>query len=100
MKLLGAVVFAACAFVAMGCGNQDSGIGTEQANNACPTPPARLTGTTQNGDKCETFADCAPMCCTCAGTSGYMFLASECHHAKCETTDDTCINADTAGLCP
>jgi hypothetical protein len=100
MKLLGVPVFVMCACVAIGCGNKDSGVGTEQSNNACPAPPQELTGAIENGDTCKTFGDCVPVCCTCPGTSGYTFLMSECHHGKCDSTEATCTDADTTGLCP
>jgi hypothetical protein len=101
MKAVVGALFVVCAFVVFGCsGSKDTGSGTEQANDICPSPPQHLTGTVPNGSPCSTFADCVPVCCGCPSSTSAQYLFAECHQGKCNSDTDSCLDADTTGLCP
>jgi hypothetical protein len=48
----------------------------------CPKTPTLLTGTGTVGTPCSSADDCAPVCCSCPGTSTGADVA-ECNNGNC-----------------
>jgi len=55
----------------------------------CPSHPTTLTGTGVVGTACSEATDCAPVCCTCPGTSTGAAVA-ECSSGNCLDGNTTC----------
>lgn len=68
----------------------------EQQNDSCPSSPSTLTGTKGSGEACSSYSDCAPVCCSCAG-SAKKYGAARCQNGKCVTT--ACSAVSTSSFC-
>jgi hypothetical protein len=55
----------------------------------CPAHPMTLTGTGVVGTACSDATDCAPVCCTCPGTSTAADVA-ECSNGNCLDGNTAC----------
>lgn len=71
----------------------------EQENDACPSSPENLRGTSAAGAACSTYADCRPSCCGCAASSG-SYLAAACVDGRCADKSDACYFGKSDSFCP
>ncbi|MBL9110348.1 MAG: hypothetical protein JNM74_13795 [Myxococcales bacterium] len=84
-----------------GTTNDRTSFGAEQQNGGCRAQPEKLTGTAGPGTACQTFADCAPVCCACSvkgSNDGYS--AAACINGACVGADVACPVAKKADYCP
>lgn len=81
--------------------NGTTSVAAEQQNGGCRAQPEKLTGTRASGSSCQTFADCAPVCCSCSvkGSSDG-FSAAACINGACVGADVACPVAKKADYCP
>jgi YD repeat-containing protein len=70
-----------------------------QQNGACTSKTDVLPGHGAAGSACQTYADCAPVCCSCARSSGG-FSAAACVGGVCVAGDVACPLAKKDDHCP
>ena len=70
-----------------------------QTNGACTTKTDVLRGTGGVGAACQTYADCAPVCCACS-QSAETFSAAACVEGVCASRDATCSLSKKVDYCP
>jgi hypothetical protein len=70
-----------------------------QTNGACTTKADVLRGTAGVGAACQTYADCAPVCCACS-QSTESFSAAACVEGVCASRDATCSLSKKVDYCP
>ena len=73
--------------------------GAVQTNGACTTSADVLRGTAGVGVACQTYADCAPVCCACSQSSR-SFSAAACVDGVCAARDATCFLSKKVDYCP
>ncbi len=73
--------------------------GAVQMNGSCTSSTDVLHGTAGAGAPCQTYADCAPVCCACSKSSA-SFSAAACVNGLCTTHDTTCPLSKKAEYCP
>jgi hypothetical protein len=74
--------------------------GTEQTPSyQCNNPPVVLLGTTQPGDFCSHYSECAAVCCVCPnGIDSYN--AAACVNGLCDGPTDACNDTIDSTVCP
>ncbi len=73
------------------CGGVSAfGLASETTDaGTCPSKPSLLTGKGTAGSQCASAADCAPVCCSCAGSGGAAAVA-QCNGGNCLDASTTC----------